>query len=125
MRQSASAEAEVKRVEDDITALNLQHHQQVAEASHKYFVEVTKTCAAKWSDISEPSLTDDESERLAVLKHRFNLVISADYQVSKLVPYWGMSAQPRSTYYLQLSHDVLGNVNDATNKSSVYLLMKG
>ena len=49
LHQSASAEAEeVKRVEDEITALNqnLKRHRQVAEASHKYFVEVTKTCAA-------------------------------------------------------------------------------
>ena len=55
-------------------------------------------------------------EGLAVLKHRFNLVVSADYQMSKLVPYWGMSAQPGSMYYLQkLSHDILEVVNHATN----------
>lgn len=57
-----------------------------------------------------------------MLKHRFNPVVSADCQMSKLVPYWGMSAQPGSTYYLQkLSHDILGIVNHATNKSAVYL----
>ena len=47
------------------------------------------------------TLTEEETSRLAGLKCRFNLVISADYQMSKLVPYWGMSAQPGCTYYLQ------------------------
>ena len=129
LRQSAVAEGdEIKRIEDEIAALkqDLEHHRQVAEASHKYFVDVTERSAAEWREISEleqkPSLTDEENEKLVVLKHKFNLVISADYQMSKLIPYWGMSAQPGSTYYLQkLSHDILGIVNHATNKSAVYL----
>lgn len=42
--------------------------------------------------------------------------------MSKLVPYWGQSPQPASTYYLQkLSHDIFGIVNHATNNSAVYL----
>ena len=50
-------------------------------------------------------------------------MISADYQMNKLVPYWGLSPQPGSTYYLQkLSHDIYGIVNHATNSSVVYLL---
>ena len=108
MHQSANAEAEeIKWLEDDISALNqaLENHRQVAQASHQFFVDVTKQCAAEWAEICElerkPSLTDDENEKLAVLKHKFTLVISADYQMSKLVPYWGMSPQPGSTYYLQ------------------------
>ena len=40
----------------------------------------------------------------------------------KLVPYWGLSPQPGSTYYLQkLNHDIFGIVNHAQNSSSVYL----
>ena len=40
----------------------------------------------------------------------------------KLVPYWGLSPQPGSTYYLQkLNHNVFGIVNHATTKSAVYL----
>ena len=35
------------------------------------------------------------------MEHKFNLVLSADYQMGKLVPYWGQSPQPGSTYYLQ------------------------
>jgi len=40
-------------------------------------------------------------EKLVTMKHKFNLVLSADYQMGKLVPYWGQSPQPGSTYYLQ------------------------
>ena len=48
-------------------------------------------------------------------------MVSADYQMGKLVPYWGYSPQPGCTYYLQkLHHDVFGIVNHATN-SEVYL----
>ena len=42
--------------------------------------------------------------------------------MSKLVPNWGQTPQPGSTYYLQkLSHDVFGIVNHATNKTTIYL----
>ena len=51
-------------------------------------------------------------EELASKKHTFTLIISVDYQQSKLIPYWGSSAQPGSTYYLQkVSHDVFGLVD--------------
>ena len=62
-------------------------------------------------------------DELEVLKRSFSLVLAVDYQMSKLVPYWGQSPQPGSTYYLQkLSHDIFGVVNHATNDSTVYLL---
>lgn len=98
----------------------------MARESHQYFVYVTEQCAKEWADINElerkSSLTNDEEEQLAVLKHKFNVVLSADYQMSKLVPYWGFSPQPGSTYYLhKLSHDILGIVNHATDVSAVYL----
>jgi len=68
-------------------------------------------------------LSANESDELAVLHNSFNLVISADNQMSKLVPNWGQSPQPGSTYYLQkLSHYVFGIVNHATNKMTIYLL---
>lgn len=129
LRQSASAEpSEIKQLEDDIMALNqeFERHRQVANESHKYYVQMTERCSSEWKEISElekkSSLTDEEAEKLAVLKHKFNLVICADYQMSKLVPYWGLSPQPGSTYYLQkLSHDILGIVNHATGESTVYL----
>ena len=57
-----------------------------------------------------------------MLKHKFNVVLSADYQMLKLTPYWELSPQPGSTYYLQkLSHNTLGIVNHGTDVSAVYL----
>ena len=53
-------------------------------------------------------------EELTLLKCKFVLLLSADYQMNKLVPHWGLSPQPGSTYYLQkFNHDVLGIVNHA------------
>jgi len=69
-------------------------------------------------------MTDEE--RLTVMKSKFKLVLAADYQMSKLVPYWGLSPQPGSTYYLQkLTHDIYGIVNHATNISAVYVFDEG
>ena len=72
--------------------------------------------------ISECNLTVNERDELAVLRNSFNLVIAIDYQMSKLVPYWGQYPQTGSTYYLQkMSHDIFGIVNHATEKTTVYL----
>jgi len=43
------------------------------------------------------TLTDEKTVTLDGLKKRFTLVLSADFQMRKLVPYWGYSAQPGST----------------------------
>ena len=67
-------------------------------------------------------MNDNEKEKLAVLKNGFNLVVSANNQMAKLVPYWGMTAQLGSTYYLQkLSHDVFGITDHSSGTSTVYL----
>ena len=85
-----------------------------------------KQCSNDWERIvklsDKPNLQQSEQTELGMLKHKFNLVVSADYQMGKLVPYWGESPQPGSTYYYQkLNHDVFGIVNHATNKSAVYI----
>lgn len=106
--QSCNADpVEVKEIEDEITSLkqSLENHRQEAQKAHTYHVEVTKRCKSDWAEITKleakSTLNDSEKERLAILKNGYNLVISADYQMSKLVPYWGQTAQPGSTYYLQ------------------------
>ena len=43
----------------------------------------------------------DNNEELLRLKEQFVLVLCADYQQLKLIPYWGASSQPGVTYYLQ------------------------
>ena len=67
-------------------------------------------------------LTEEEEAQLDGLKSRFNLVLSADFQMCKLIPYWGLSPQPGSTYYLQkLNHDIFGIVNQGSSSSTVYM----
>ena len=42
--------------------------------------------------------------------------------MSKLIPYWGYSAQPGTTYYLQkLSNDIFGIVDHREEKAAIYL----
>lgn len=129
LKQAAASEPdELRKLEDELKAIrqSLEMHRQEAQAGHEYFLEVTRKCTEDWKKIegleTKVSLNEDEEEQLVVLKHKFNLVVSADYQMAKLVPYWGSSPQPGSTYYLQkLSHDLFGVVNHGTNQSTVYL----
>lgn len=45
-------------------------------------------------------------------KNVFTQVLSVDYQQAKLIPYWGYSVQPASTYYLKkVPNDVLGIIS--------------
>ena len=127
--QSSTADPDdVKTLEDEMAAIKetLETHRQEAQVSHKFFIDTTARCCAEWKEISDlqgkPVLSNEEREELKSLRNSFNLVVSADYQMSKLVPYWGLSPQPGSTYYLQkLNHDIFGIVNHAQNSSSVYL----
>ena len=126
MRQSSNADPDdIKKVEAELTSVkstNASHR----EDAHQYYVEVTTRCTAEWKEIQElmekPNLNGDEMEKLAALKNKFNLVLCGDYQMCKLVPYWGLTAQPACTYYFQkLNHDLFGIVNHACNSSAVYL----
>ena len=129
MLQSSNADPDdIQKIEDELTSLKQVHenHRQEAQQAHQYYVEVTTRCTSEWKEIQEleqrATLNDDEKEKLAALKNKFNLVLCADYQMCKLVPYWGMTAQPGCTYYLQkLNHDLFGIVNHGSNSSAVYL----
>jgi len=97
-------------------------HKDEAQKSHSYYMEVTAQCAAEWNEIAslerKGSLTRAEKAKLTRLRNKFTLVICADYQMCKLVPYWGLSAQPGSIYYLLLlNHDVFGIVNHGSRLS--------
>ena len=127
--QSSNANPdEIKELEVEMAAIKqaLEDHRQEAQVSHKYYTEVTSQCQKEWEQITElmgkPSLNEEEKTLLDSLKESFTVVIAADYQMCKLVPYWGLSAQPGSTYYLQkLNHDAFGIVNHAQNMFTVYL----
>ena len=105
LQSSNALPEEVKKVQDEKTALQqtLENHRQEAQRSHTYYTEVLARCAREWNEIAEleKSTLSSEEDQLASLKNKFILVICADYQMFKLVPYWGMSAQPGSTYYFR------------------------
>ena len=129
LKQASNSEPEeIKKLEAELVDLKEDHeqHRQRAQKAHECYVKETASCASRWKQINEldekTTRTDEEEETLATLKLRFNLVLCADYQQCKLVPYWGMSDQPGSTYYLQkVNHDLFGIVNHGDGSSAVYL----
>ena len=89
-------------------------------------MDAVKRSKDHWGKIKELdgklSLSSQEEESLTLLRKKIDLVLSTEYQMSKVVPYWGFFPQPGSTYYLQKrTHDVYGIVNEATGTSAVYL----
>ena len=128
IRQSGSAEVETqKRIEENIAELQelLKKHKQEAAKSLAQYQDMTSRCQSQWKDImlletkSERS-TEDEA-KLQELRDSFTLVLSADYQMGKLLPSWCKSPQPSSTYYYQkLSCDILGIVDHREGNAACY-----
>ena len=119
---------EIKAIEEDKQALEneLQTHRDVARESLQYYKEAEEKCTQQWARICELEVksnkTEAEEDELSTLKHCCMLLSSADYQMQKLLPYWGRSPQPGSTYYLQkLSYNLLGIVDHRDNSAAVYI----
>ena len=129
LKPSAHASPEeIKRLEDDITSLKqqLENHRSEAARSHEYYIEATKHCSEEWDRImslqQKEVLSDEDRATLDRLRQKFDLVLSTDFQMQKLVPYWGLTPQPGSTYYLQkLNHDIFGICNHGNGSAMVYL----
>ena len=129
LTQSGSAnrdQLQATRVAIETHEGELKEHKEEATAAREYYNTMTKKCEDDWKEIQllqgkeEPS--EDESTQLAVCQHKFTLVLSADYQQSKLIPHWGESEQPGSTYYLQkVSHDVFGLVDHRNDGKHIVL----
>lgn len=87
---SASADAkEISRLEDEKKSLKqaLECHRYEAPHAHKYYVDTTKKCGQESTELEGKAyFTDEEKERLTVMKNKFTIVVSADYQMSKLTP---------------------------------------
>ena len=91
-----------------------------------YYKDAIETYTDKWSKISEilhkPCPSPDELRELKVLQHCFTLVISADYQQTKLILFWGETERPGSTNYLQnVSNDSFEIVDHRDEHGHVYL----
>ena len=77
---------------------------------------------AKLLSLSHPD-SPERDQKLEQLQNSFTLLLSADYQMSKLLPYWGHTLQPSSTYYLQkVSYDVYGIVDHRNRSGHLYLM---
>ena len=98
-----------KRVEADISnAEELAIHRQHAAKAREYYNDMTIRCKEQWDKIqqlSQESLPSAVSE-MNRLKHSFTLTVSADYQMSKLVPHWGYSPQPGGSTICRNSNDL-------------------
>ena len=86
----------------------LERHRHEAEHAHKYcMLNQQKKCAEEWAEVSELEgrslLTSEEEESLAVMKHKFNILLAANYHMSTLLPYWG-SLPPYGSMYLDTQH---------------------
>ena len=119
LRQSGSASAEdVQSYDRSISDIDeeLRRHKLGATETQTFYCPTTSKCAENWTSVeslaAKTSRSSKEQQELDTKKHAFTLVVSADYQQSKLIPYWGCSAQSGSTYYLQkVSHHVFGIVD--------------
>ena len=104
----------------------LKGHKTSATESQEFYRSAVSKCSKMWGEIeslvAKTTLSTEENEELALKKHVFTLIISVDYQQSKLIPYWGSSAQPGSTYYLQkVSHNVFGLVDHRAGEKHITL----
>ena len=119
LRQSGSASAdEIQSHEQTVGEIEqgLKEHKLAATDAQTFYRETTAKCSEIWKNIetlmAKTLISAEEEQGLASKKRAFTLIVSADYQQSKLIPSWGNTAQPGSTYYLQkVSHDVFGLVD--------------
>ena len=133
LRQSGSApEQELRSVQLEVetSEQTLKSHKEEASAGRDYYNTTVLTCKENWAKIvqlsSTPDPTSETLAQLATAQHLFTLVLSADYQQSKLIPHWGHSEQPGSTYYLQkLSFDIFGIVDHRNDKNFITVFDEG
>ena len=87
----------------------LAEHKQEAQEALEHCKFATQKCKCDWKAIvdlaSKEDLNAASQARLQALQESFTLVLSADYQMTKLVPFWGATAQHAMTYYMRkVSH---------------------
>ena len=129
IRQTGScSEENQKAIEEEIERLEdlLKRHRAEATSALKHYHEVIERCQTQWKKIvefeSKAERTESEEQELRGLKEGFILVLSADYQMEKLLPSWCKSPQPSSTYYFQkLSCDILGVIDHREGSASTYI----
>ena len=104
--------------EKELSALTKaqQEHLQDTKLAHNFYNKIVARCKEKWARLSTAEGATNTNH------HTFTLVLSADYQQAKLIPHWGRSPQPASTYYLSReSYDILGIVDHRDDSGHVRL----
>ena len=101
------------------------HKDDTQDALSYYRTQSVQT-QAKYAQITSllnrSCRTKTEDETLSQLQHEYSAFVSADYMMSKNLPYWGESPQPAKTYYqMKLVCDVFGIVDHSQQKSYTYL----
>ena len=119
---------QLQRLEDNKSRMSQQlaEHKEDAAKAREFFHKMTDRCKTDWQTIinlqNKDSITETENTTLEKLKRNFVLVLSCDYQMSKLIPQWGKTEQPGQTYYLmKVSHDIFGIVDHRANEKFVYI----
>lgn len=96
----------------------LSQHKCIAQKALEYYRFAVNKCSKDWSTINDLNA----SARLDQLLDSFELVLSADYQMTKLIPHWGYTDQPGISYYLhKVSHDLFGIVDHRNGTNYVGL----
>ena len=131
LTQSGNAtEEELRFNEEAIKALREESRQHAtdAENARQFYNSTVQKCQESWTNIQRlmaippNARTAEETAQLATLKHTFTLVLSADYQQAKLIPFWGRSEQPGSTYYLQkVSIEIFGIVDHREEEKYIHM----
>ena len=134
-RQSGSSSAEDIQSNKQAVAeieQELRGHKSRATEAQAFYRETTTKCLELWKDLealmAKTSLSSEEVEELASKKHTFTLILSADYQQSKLIPYWGVrhNQAPLTTFkrcHMHMMYSVLWIIGMPSNTSPC--LMKG
>ena len=126
LQQSGSASATELRAREDTKQELEKELTKHKSKSREYYKAATDKCKQQWKKIVQLTdqwvLSRSEEEELASTKNCFTATISTDFQQSKLIPSWGKTEQPGSTYYLQkVSHDLFGIVDHYTDDLTVYI----
>ena len=103
-------------------------HKEDAQAALEFYRQLVTETEVKYIQISalqqRSKLTPSAKANLKRLQN-FGVFISADYMMSKKLPYWGESAQPGKTYYLmKLVCDIFGIIDHSDGKGYTYICTK-
>ena len=113
---SSDAQLHENEVLLDQAKNNLAAHKLRAQKALEHYKFTIEQCEKNWKAIleliSKDTLDVAEEKELERRQASFMLVLSADYQMTKLIPHWGNTAQPGISYYLRkVSHDLFGIVD--------------